>query len=221
MALYRGKHRKQSATARGIAKVAVAGAIVGAPLAIAAAPAQAAGSGVNWDAIAQCESSGNWAANTGNGFYGGLQFTMSTWHAFGGSGNPQDASREQQIAVAERVLAGQGIGAWPVCGAKAGSTVNYTPATKAPAKKAAPAEDTVKQAPKPKKAAPAPAPAPAQQAPARNTAGGDYTVQAGDTLSGIADKLGVSGGWQELYQKNQGSISNPNLIFVGQVIATK
>jgi hypothetical protein len=78
--------------------------------------ASASASSVNWDAVAACESGGNWAINTGNGFYGGLQLTMQTWHAYGGQGSPVNASREQQIAVAERVLAGQGIGAWPVCG---------------------------------------------------------------------------------------------------------
>ncbi len=71
---------------------------------------------VNWDAIAQCESGGNWGINTGNGFSGGLQFTSSTWHANGGSGSPAGASREEQIRVAENVLHTQGIGAWPVCG---------------------------------------------------------------------------------------------------------
>lgn len=80
----------------------------------------AADPGVNWDAVARCESGGNWAVNTGNGFYGGLQFTMSTWRANGGVGNPVNATREQQIAVAERVLRSQGIGAWPVCGKHAG-----------------------------------------------------------------------------------------------------
>ena len=79
----------------------------------------AAASGVDWDAVARCESSGNWAINTGNGFYGGLQFTLSTWRANGGAGNPANATREQQIAVAERVLRSQGIGAWPVCGKQA------------------------------------------------------------------------------------------------------
>jgi resuscitation-promoting factor RpfE len=71
---------------------------------------------VNWDAIAQCESGGNWGINTGNGFSGGLQFTASTWRANGGSGSAQGASREEQIRVAENVLHSQGIGAWPVCG---------------------------------------------------------------------------------------------------------
>ncbi|GAB3016387.1 transglycosylase family protein [Mycobacterium bourgelatii] len=71
---------------------------------------------VNWDAIAQCESGGNWGINTGNGYYGGLQFTPGTWRANGGSGSAHTASREEQIRVAENVLHSQGIGAWPVCG---------------------------------------------------------------------------------------------------------
>jgi hypothetical protein len=71
---------------------------------------------VNWDAIAACESGGNWGINTGNGYAGGLQFTPSTWRANGGSGSPSGASREEQIRVAENVLHSQGIGAWPVCG---------------------------------------------------------------------------------------------------------
>ena len=85
-----------------------------------AAPAPAAPSGGVWDSLAQCESGGNWAANTGNGFYGGLQFTLSTWHGYGGAGMPNQASREQQIAIAERVRAGQGWGAWPACSRKLG-----------------------------------------------------------------------------------------------------
>jgi uncharacterized protein YabE (DUF348 family) len=73
-----------------------------------------------WDRIAACESGGNWAANTGNGYYGGLQFTLGTWAAYGGTGRPDLASRETQIAVAERVRAASGgYGAWPVCGARA------------------------------------------------------------------------------------------------------
>lgn len=78
-------------------------------------------SSVNWNAVAQCESSGDWSANTGNGFYGGLQFTQSTWDAYGGAqyaSSPQNASQAQQETVANSVLAGQGIGAWPVCGSQ-------------------------------------------------------------------------------------------------------
>lgn len=80
------------------------------------APAPIKAYSVNWDAIAQCESGGNWGISTGNGFAGGLQFTPSTWRANGGSGSPAGASREEQIRVAENVLHSQGIGAWPVCG---------------------------------------------------------------------------------------------------------
>jgi len=79
------------------------------------------GDGSVWDRIAACESGGNWAINTGNGYYGGLQFSLSTWQAHGGTGLPSDASREQQIAVAQSVQASQGWGAWPVCSVKAGA----------------------------------------------------------------------------------------------------
>ncbi|MDL9935705.1 transglycosylase family protein [Gordonia sp. ABSL1-1] len=97
-----------------IARTAVVGALAAAPFGLLAAPASAAGH--NWDAVAQCESGGNWAINTGNGYYGGLQFSQSTWEANGGSGSASNASREEQIRVAENVLATQGAGAWPVCG---------------------------------------------------------------------------------------------------------
>ncbi len=82
--------------------------------------APASSGGVNWSAIAACESGGNWSANTGNGFYGGLQFTEQTWLGYGGgqyASSANQATAAQQIAVAQRVQAGQGIGAWPVCGA--------------------------------------------------------------------------------------------------------
>ncbi|ORA73780.1 hypothetical protein BST26_00975 [Mycolicibacterium insubricum] len=80
----------------------------------------AAAEPVNWDAVAQCESGGNWAINTGNGHYGGLQFKQATWNANGGVGNPAQASREEQIRVAENVRASQGMRAWPKCGARGG-----------------------------------------------------------------------------------------------------
>jgi outer membrane biosynthesis protein TonB len=80
------------------------------------APAPKRAYSVNWDAIAGCESGGNWAISTGNGYSGGLQFTSSTWRSNGGAGSPNGASREEQIRVAENVLHSQGIGAWPVCG---------------------------------------------------------------------------------------------------------
>jgi LysM repeat protein len=91
------------------------------PAAPASTAAQASSGGVNWSAIAACESGGNWSTDTGNGFYGGLQFTEQTWLAYGGgqyASSANLATAAQQIAVANRVLAGQGIGAWPVCGAR-------------------------------------------------------------------------------------------------------
>ncbi|OZM81755.1 hypothetical protein CFP66_12415 [Pseudonocardia sp. MH-G8] len=111
--------RSRMSTPKHFLRLAVAGAIaVGAPLAMAGT-ANAAPSGV-WDKLAQCESSGNWSANTGNGFSGGLQFTQSTWKAFGGEGKAHNASRAEQIAVAERVQDGQGWNAWPACSDKLG-----------------------------------------------------------------------------------------------------
>ncbi len=95
-------------------RAGVTGALALAPFAMMATPASAAGH--NWDAVAQCESGGNWSINTGNGYYGGLQFSQSTWAANGGTGVASNASREEQIRVAENVLASQGPGAWPVCG---------------------------------------------------------------------------------------------------------
>ncbi|MEV6978969.1 transglycosylase family protein, partial [Kitasatospora sp. NPDC093806] len=105
-----------------------------------------------WDSVAQCESGGNWSISTGNGFYGGLQFTPSTWRAYGGTAYaPQahQASRAEQITVAEKVLASQGPGAWPVCSAKAGLSRGGAPA----------AVDAPAPAPK--------APQPAKQQPAK------------------------------------------------------
>jgi uncharacterized protein YabE (DUF348 family) len=77
-------------------------------------------SGSVWDKLAQCESGGNWSINTGNGYYGGLQFSLSTWRAYGGSGYPHKASREEQIRIAKKVQASDGWGAWPACTSKLG-----------------------------------------------------------------------------------------------------
>jgi resuscitation-promoting factor RpfA len=98
---------------------ALALAVLGSTVALGApAPAQAARK-VNWDAIARCESSGRWHINTGNGYYGGLQFSRSTWRAHGGAkyGTTADkATKTNQIRIAEKVRSTQGLGAWPVCG---------------------------------------------------------------------------------------------------------
>jgi LysM repeat protein len=201
-----------SAATRTVARVAIAGIAVGAPLAIAATPASA----TNWDAIAQCESNGNWNTNTGNGYYGGLQFSQSTWKAYGGTGSAANASREQQIAVAERVLQGQGIGAWPVCGKKGGGSSAPKATHKTTTKQSAPTKKTTTA---PKKAAAAPAPA--ATGVASSNPAGDYTVVAGDTLSKIAKQFNVQGGYQKLQDLNAKYIPNADLILVGQKIATK
>lgn len=199
----RGKHRKPSAAGRTIARIVVAGVAVGAPMAVAAGPAQAS---PDWDAIAQCESGGRWNTDTGNGYRGGLQFKQSTWEANGGSGSPANASREEQIRVAENVLQSQGIGAWPSCGKGKGGSAK-------PAKKAS----------KPAKKAPKRNAAPVAAAPlvALSHPNGDYTVVAGDSLSKVAAQLKIPGGWQALHELNKAYISNPDLILVGQKIATK
>jgi resuscitation-promoting factor RpfA len=100
-------------------RAAIVGVVaIGAPFAVAGTANAAPDSA--WDKLAKCESGGNWKINTGNGYSGGLQFSPSTWRAYGGKGSPHRASREQQIAVAERTLAAQGWNAWPSCSRKAG-----------------------------------------------------------------------------------------------------
>lgn len=103
-----------------LVKSALVGGIIAASMAPSTGVASAAPVAPNWDAIAQCESGGNWHANTGNGEYGGLQFKPATWARYGGVGNPAAASREQQIAVANRVFAEEGVEPWPKCGATSG-----------------------------------------------------------------------------------------------------
>ena len=197
----------------------------------AAAPANAA-SGSTWDALAQCESGGNWAINTGNGYYGGLQFNLGTWQANGGAGNPASASRSAQIAVAERVLASQGWGAWPACSAKLGLSGTAgaapqaaAPAPAAPAPAAAPqqqaapqqaAPSTTQAAPSTTQAAPKPA-APSKPAPVK-TSGKTYTIVSGETLDSIATKLKIDGGWNKLWAANTSTIDDANLVYAGQVL---
>ncbi|MFI6447772.1 transglycosylase family protein [Kitasatospora sp. NPDC050543] len=230
----------------------MAGAVAALPVAgLVTATSASAAPVATWDKVAQCESGGNWAINTGNGFYGGLQFTSSTWAAFGGTAYASQANlatKAQQISIAEKVLASQGPGAWPVCSVKAGLTAGgaaaqvdtaapaakpaapAAPAAKAPAaapapkgaaKPAATSSDSV-AAPAPKAAAPAkPAKAekPAKPAkPAAKSDAGNYTVKAGDTLSSIAAANGTD--WKSLYNDNAKVVGgNPNLIFPGQTLA--
>ncbi|MGV9802224.1 transglycosylase family protein [Mycobacterium sp. NPDC003449] len=108
---------------RGFWLCALSGALTVGPMALGVPTAGA--DTVNWDAIASCESGGNWSTDTGNGHYGGLQFKPATWAANGGVGSPSVASREEQIRVAENVLATQGIGAWPKCGVRGGAPAGW------------------------------------------------------------------------------------------------
>src|SRR6202453_205220 len=113
-----GRHRKPSASNISVAKIAFTGAVLGGGSIALAGQAAAATDG-EWDQVASCESGGNWSINTGNGYQGGLQFSQDTWASHGGGDyapSAQLASRDEQIAIAERVLASQGRGAWPVCG---------------------------------------------------------------------------------------------------------
>ena len=202
-----------------LSRGAVAAGSTAVGLGVLAVPAHA-GTSHDWSGVAQCESSGNWSINTGNGFYGGLQFTQGTWAANGGTSyapRADQATPAQQVAVAERVLQTQGQGAWPVCGAHlTGGTTSVPQAAPAP-QHSAPAPAPKYTAPAPRHTTPAPtrrqqysAPAPSHQPT------GNYTVQPGDTLSTIAQSHGVNGGWRELWAENQGTVTNPNLIFAGQ-----
>ena len=214
------KNLRTRAALGGLAFAGIAAAGIG-----FAAPANAA-DGSTWDALAQCESSGNWATNTGNGYAGGLQFSQSTWNANGGTGSPAGASRETQIAVAENVLASQGWGAWPACssqlglsgttGAQPGAVPQQTASTQQAAPQAAAPSSTTQQAAPQQAATPQPA---AQSTPSPvATSGETYTVQSGDTLDIIATKLGVSGGWQQLWAANTSTVTNPDLIYAGATL---
>ncbi len=183
-------------TGRSLARLAVVGAVAaGAPLVLAGTAAAAPASA--WAKLAQCARGGNWKINTGNGYYGGIQFNASTWRAYGGSGLPHQASRSQQIAVAERTLAAQGWNAWPSCSRKMGLR-GHAPE---PGKTAAPTAKKV--------SAPA--------ATSKKATGGNYTVRRGDTLSRIAKAHGKS--VSALLSANRGAVSNPHVLKVGATLS--
>ena len=232
---YLAKHapRKRRSIKARFAGIGVAGAATIAAGVATANEAKAAGS--VWDAVAQCETGQNWATNSVPGYSGGLGFANRYWAAFGGtqySALPYQATREQQIAVAQRILATNGPTAWPVCGPRAGLTKangGAATAAAAPAAAAAPStsRSTTRTAPKATtttkkattaapKAAATPAAKPANTTPA--VSGNTVTVKAGDTLSELAVTLGVKGGWKALYAANTNLVKNPNLIYVGQVL---
>ena len=198
------KHRapRYVRTKHALAGVPVAAGATVVGLSVLSTPAASAATTHDWTGVAQCESGGDWDINTGNGYYGGLQFSQSTWAGYGGTSlapRADLATPAEQVQIAEKVLAGQGIGAWPTCGKRLTDGTTAAAATSAPAPAAAPVQA----------AAPAAAPADA----------GSYTVVRGDTLGKIAAAHGES--WRALYQRNVDVIgSNPNVLVPGQVLAT-
>ncbi|MET8097730.1 transglycosylase family protein [Streptomyces sp. NPDC005236] len=224
----KGKHRRPNKATRVATLAGVTGVAIAAPL-MAAGNASAATTS-EWDAVAQCESGGNWSINTGNGYYGGLQFSTSTWAAYGGTAyasTADQASKSQQIAIGEKVLAAQGKGAWPTCGTGLSSTPNdggaapAAPSASAPSSssgsQSAPATRTTEQH------AARSAERPAVQKTVTTPTGkkvkkgdGEYKVVKGDSLSSIAEKKHVKGGWQKLFKLNKGIVSDADFIYPGQ-----
>jgi hypothetical protein len=175
---------------------------------LATPPASAAGT--VWDRVASCESSGNWKINTGNGYYGGLQFSSRTWSGFGGgkyASRAHRATKGEQIAIARRVLATQGPGAWPVCSRRAGLTKSNGGASRTATPSTNPGAKSTAQKPSTKKYT-------------STTASRSKTVKvkSGDTLSKIANRYAVKGGWRGLWNLNKKTVKNPNRIKVGQVL---
>ncbi|MFF2367700.1 MULTISPECIES: transglycosylase family protein [unclassified Streptomyces] len=223
----KGKHRRPNKATRVATLAGVTGVAIAAPL-MAAGNASAA-TGSEWDAVAQCESGGNWSINTGNGYYGGLQFSSSTWAAYGGTAyasTADQASKSQQIAIGEKVLAAQGKGAWPTCGTGLSSTP-YGGGS-APAAPAAPSSSSASQQSAPatrttEQPASRSAERPAAQKTVTTPTGkkvkkgdGEYKVVKGDTLSSIAEKKHVKGGWQKLFKLNKDIVADADVIYPGQ-----
>jgi resuscitation-promoting factor RpfA len=225
----KGKHRRPSKTARAIAVVGVTGAAaVAAPLMAAGSASAATAS--EWDAVAQCESGGNWSINTGNGYYGGLQFSASTWAAYGGTqyaAQADQATKGQQIEIAEKVLASQGKGAWPVCGtglssasysgssSDSGSSASGSTGTRSTEQQSASRSTERPAAKKSAKTVTTPTGKKVKKGD------GEYKVVKGDTLSSIAEKHHVKGGWQKLFELNKDIVEDANLIYPGQQLHLK
>ncbi|MEV6591607.1 transglycosylase family protein [Streptomyces acidicola] len=230
----KGKHRRPSKASRIAAFAGVTGAAIAAPL-LATGTASAA-TGSEWDAVAQCESGGNWSINTGNGYYGGLQFSASTWAAYGGTkyaASADQASKSQQIEIAEKVLASQGKGAWPTCGtglssaaydggaaSDSGSTSGSgSSSDSGTSSNSGSAEQSTKSSGGQEHRASRSSERATVETPTGKKVkkgDGEYKVVKGDTLSGIAEKKKVKGGWQKLFKLNKGIIDEADLIYPGQ-----
>ncbi|MYS15202.1 transglycosylase family protein [Streptomyces sp. SID4982] len=228
----KGKHRRPSKTVRVLALAGVAGAAVAGP--VMASGSASAATGSEWDAVAQCESGGNWSINTGNGYYGGLQFSASTWAAYGGTqyaGTADKASKEQQITVAEKVLSAQGKGAWPVCGKGLSSTPYSGSAAPAPATESKTedkaAADTSDRTADDQAASRSTERPDASKTVTTPTGGkvekgdGEYKVVKGDTLSSIATEHKVAGGWKKLFDLNKDIVEKADFIYPGQMLHLK
>ncbi|MFE9121654.1 transglycosylase family protein [Streptomyces sp. NPDC007172] len=224
----KGKHRRPSKAVRVATLAGVTGAAVAAPL-MAAGNASAA-SVQTWDAVAQCESGGNWSINTGNGYYGGLQFSNSSWAAAGGTQyapRADLATKGQQIAAAEKLLAIQGPGAWSCAGAGnlssggAKADVDTSGSSSSSSHSAKPSKPKQQAQPqqrsqKSERTESAPASRGEQRSQPVQQGDGEYTVKSGDTLGTIATAKGVKGGWQKVFDLNKDIVKDANLIFPGQ-----
>ncbi|MER6504108.1 transglycosylase family protein [Streptomyces sp. NPDC001455] len=218
-----GRHRRYrpSRLNRASLTVTAGGAGLALPL-IAAAPAGAASPDV-WEKVAACESTGDWHINSGNGYFGGLQFSRSTWAAYGGTvyaPRADLATRNEQIAVAEKVLEGQGPGAWPRCStqaglAKGGKSPDIAPQSERTSHVRSGDERPSGRSSKEKTAAKrSSAPVTPTTVPGKHES---YTVARGDSLSAIAQSERLAGGWQRLYAANREVVGDdPDLIFPGQ-----
>ncbi|MFE7277780.1 transglycosylase family protein [Streptomyces sp. NPDC057623] len=222
----KGKHRRPSKAARAIAVVGVTGAAaVAAPLMAAGSASAATAS--EWDAVAQCEAGGNWSINTGNGYYGGLQFSASTWAAYGGTAyaaTADQATKAQQIEIGEKVLAGQGKGAWPNCGtglssaAYSGSGSSQSTGTAPRATEEQPASRSAERPAAEKKSTKTVTTPTGKKV---KKGDGEYKVVKGDTLSSIAEAEKVKGGWEKLFQLNKDIVEDADLIYPGQQLHLK
>ncbi|MFE6872569.1 transglycosylase family protein [Kitasatospora sp. NPDC057692] len=191
----------------------LAAAVLAAPAAHAAPPGRGGGAGtdrgavIDWDRVAACESGGNWRINTGNGYFGGLQFDQSTWRENGGlayAPRADLASREEQIAVADRLAERRGLKPWPVCGARADRTSERPKAGTRPVHVDPPAdeEETTSGTP---------------AAPPPSGGSGTWTVRPGETLGSIAERFRIPGGWPVLFERNRDLVGeDPDLIHPGQ-----
>jgi murein DD-endopeptidase MepM/ murein hydrolase activator NlpD len=237
-----GRHRRYQPSRINRASLTVTAGSAGMALPLIGAGSVQAASLDVWEKVAACESSKNWKINTGNGYYGGLQFSQSTWEAFGGrefAPRADLAGKNQQIIVAERVLKGQGPGAWPTCSSRAGlqrggeapgvSAGKGTGAAEqggrgTKARVVTPEERRAAQHPTFRTKQQEKAPERRAEAPRQGTTPTSvptrregYTVAGGDSLSKIADAKDVRGGWKQLYAQNRTAIGpDPDLIHPGQ-----